>query len=553
MLGQRASDGGLEGESDGLKLGGGEIVAEAKGSDPAKRTPQPDGKKTIPWQKDPDKAFGRRDIASARLLGQQPRSFYTPSQQRGSHASVNGGQKAGPLLRRGSPNNGSKENSGAVQGSISGLVGFQEGQARAAGKVESKQGLGEKEGTGTARVLERGGRSVLRQLDGSKGPDPRVIGRKRLSAVGPGREKTSAEGASGGEVVHTRPEAAETSSAAGKVRGLPKRVPKLLTDPQRREAEHALGRGNGAQGGTASAEKGRPRADEEKSERGERKVGFVGVKRTAGQDAQKADETRSVAKAGGLRKRNAGSTELAPGSLKGASAAGRAAAPVKSGRAASADANSNRKAPTEANLERAGKHGVKDTAHLKRVHSALALKKSSSASNLGRSSGVTAWKPGGLGVRKATEVQKVRPEIGSHRAAHSRLVRRPSHELETIIAPVSRLLRKLARNLSERASESGATFICLDEWEHDTWQGDACGACRLPLLEPSPLSRRHNDGENDPSPEEVSMHSIMVCGHLYHSECLESVVLEIGTSNPSCPKCLLHDRLESTRGRMCAY
>ncbi|KAI3929821.1 hypothetical protein MKX01_025989, partial [Papaver californicum] len=58
-----------------------------------------------------------------------------------------------------------------------------------------------------------------------------------------------------------------------------------------------------------------------------------------------------------------------------------------------------------------------------------------------------------------------------------------------------------------------------------------CGIC-LNLLENKPYQDEAADSSN-----ELSVVAILVCGHVYHGDCLEKKTSEVDKSDPSCPIC----------------
>ncbi|XP_010254715.1 PREDICTED: uncharacterized protein LOC104595615 isoform X1 [Nelumbo nucifera] len=59
-----------------------------------------------------------------------------------------------------------------------------------------------------------------------------------------------------------------------------------------------------------------------------------------------------------------------------------------------------------------------------------------------------------------------------------------------------------------------------------------CGVCSKLLAERSSLSTQKIIATN-----EISVVAVLVCGHVYHAECLESITPETDKYDPSCPEC----------------
>ncbi|MCL7032717.1 hypothetical protein MKW94_005360 [Papaver nudicaule] len=69
-----------------------------------------------------------------------------------------------------------------------------------------------------------------------------------------------------------------------------------------------------------------------------------------------------------------------------------------------------------------------------------------------------------------------------------------------------------------------------------------CGIC-LNLLNKKPYN---NQDETEPS-HELSVVAILVCGHVYHGDCLEQRTSELDKSDPSCPICFESISLPSNK------
>lgn len=65
-----------------------------------------------------------------------------------------------------------------------------------------------------------------------------------------------------------------------------------------------------------------------------------------------------------------------------------------------------------------------------------------------------------------------------------------------------------------------------------------CMVCSKLLKEKSPWS-----GQKIVSTNELSVAAVLICGHVYHAECLESITSEIDQYDPSCPICTNGDKL----------
>ncbi|XP_059634058.1 uncharacterized protein LOC132276586 isoform X2 [Cornus florida] len=61
-----------------------------------------------------------------------------------------------------------------------------------------------------------------------------------------------------------------------------------------------------------------------------------------------------------------------------------------------------------------------------------------------------------------------------------------------------------------------------------------CGACSKALVERSPWSSQKIIAGN-----ELSVVSVLVCGHVYHAECLEAMTPQADQYDPSCPTCTI--------------
>lgn len=59
-----------------------------------------------------------------------------------------------------------------------------------------------------------------------------------------------------------------------------------------------------------------------------------------------------------------------------------------------------------------------------------------------------------------------------------------------------------------------------------------CGICRRPLR------RKPYCLENVLSSSELSVVAVLVCGHVYHADCLEKRTCDKDKQNPPCPSCL---------------
>ncbi|XP_023634038.1 uncharacterized protein LOC17880794 isoform X2 [Capsella rubella] len=68
-------------------------------------------------------------------------------------------------------------------------------------------------------------------------------------------------------------------------------------------------------------------------------------------------------------------------------------------------------------------------------------------------------------------------------------------------------------------------------------QQQICGACSRPLSEKSLWSSQKIFMTN-----ELSVSSILACGHVYHGECLEQMTAEIDKFDPSCPICTMGEK-----------
>ncbi|XP_048438814.1 uncharacterized protein LOC125476581 [Pyrus x bretschneideri] len=65
----------------------------------------------------------------------------------------------------------------------------------------------------------------------------------------------------------------------------------------------------------------------------------------------------------------------------------------------------------------------------------------------------------------------------------------------------------------------------------------SCGVCSKLLTERSSWSIQKIIAGSD-----TSVVSVLVCGHLYHAECLETMTLEVDKSDPACPICMVGEK-----------
>ncbi|XP_068339029.1 uncharacterized protein [Pyrus communis] len=65
----------------------------------------------------------------------------------------------------------------------------------------------------------------------------------------------------------------------------------------------------------------------------------------------------------------------------------------------------------------------------------------------------------------------------------------------------------------------------------------SCGVCSKLLTERSSWSIQKIIAGSD-----TSVVSLLVCGHLYHAECLETMTLEVDKSDPACPICMVEEK-----------
>ncbi|KAK1414440.1 hypothetical protein QVD17_30184 [Tagetes erecta] len=64
-----------------------------------------------------------------------------------------------------------------------------------------------------------------------------------------------------------------------------------------------------------------------------------------------------------------------------------------------------------------------------------------------------------------------------------------------------------------------------------------CGVCSMLLTEKSSLGVQKYIAAN-----EIAVVAILICGHVYHSECLESMTSEINKYDPACPVCTFGEK-----------
>ncbi|OAY22726.1 hypothetical protein MANES_18G021006v8 [Manihot esculenta] len=75
---------------------------------------------------------------------------------------------------------------------------------------------------------------------------------------------------------------------------------------------------------------------------------------------------------------------------------------------------------------------------------------------------------------------------------------------------------------------------CSGRFSHSpSLELQTCGACSKLLTERSSWSSQRILASN-----ELSVVAVLVCGHVYHSECLEAMTLEVDRYDPSCPICM---------------
>ncbi|EEF52624.1 uncharacterized protein LOC8275774 [Ricinus communis] len=79
-----------------------------------------------------------------------------------------------------------------------------------------------------------------------------------------------------------------------------------------------------------------------------------------------------------------------------------------------------------------------------------------------------------------------------------------------------------------KASGCSSRFSCSPSLDLQT-----CGACSKFLTEKSSWSSQRILSNN-----ELSVVSVLVCGHVYHAECLETMTLEVDKYDPACPICM---------------
>ncbi|XP_058087125.1 uncharacterized protein LOC131234336 [Magnolia sinica] len=72
----------------------------------------------------------------------------------------------------------------------------------------------------------------------------------------------------------------------------------------------------------------------------------------------------------------------------------------------------------------------------------------------------------------------------------------------------------------------------------------ACGICSKLLTERSSFSSQKIVANN-----ELSVVAVLVCGHVYHAECLDNMTPETDKYDPSCPLCMVGERMASKMSR----
>lgn len=556
-------------------------VAESEGHEARPQTSRTEGKGK---ETAAGKATGWNSGVSGRALSEQRRSFYSQPQRTGASSRGVAAPTESSTVQKQRPVN---EKTEQVSGRIAPKVGVPGQKTSLEKRRDDSAGVGTRgaspkgqapaktgsrnEGVAhsgqdvkSSKVSERSARPVSQPLPRPKWVAPTVGGRKRCvgpeprnassgehrKAAGSEKERAVAEVADlGGE---TKRNGGEGATAGGdrKVQ---------VSNRNGKEEQKPGGRvGLGAGCGVSEkrkmvAERARPastgnrvvgRTPTTGDPPGKAGVGFGrGFGSSAGRKTQGLSKSldgsenkvtgKAPVKAASPRREFGSRTKALSDGLKRSGTAGSLAASLGSGRRALTPLEGKQRAiagPKSA--------GVKNESGLPKGP----LRKSPSAPSIIRTSEKAAGPSKVQQMAGIATVCKVRTENGAPRSSHVERTDSPAREPEIITAPVSRVLRSLARSLSERASEAGATFVYPDEWQGVTWPIDdvgACGACRLSLLERSPYCRAKNYAENDGTPDEVSMHSILVCGHFYHSECLERSVFGHGTTDGTCPRCLL--------------
>lgn len=74
----------------------------------------------------------------------------------------------------------------------------------------------------------------------------------------------------------------------------------------------------------------------------------------------------------------------------------------------------------------------------------------------------------------------------------------------------------------------------------------SCGACSKLLTERSAWSNQKFIANSD-----LSVVSVLVCGHVYHAECLETMTPEADRYDPACPICMVGEKHLSKLSRKC--
>eukprot|EP01018_Ginkgo_biloba_P006749 Gb_05774 [translate_table: standard] len=69
-----------------------------------------------------------------------------------------------------------------------------------------------------------------------------------------------------------------------------------------------------------------------------------------------------------------------------------------------------------------------------------------------------------------------------------------------------------------------------------------CGICSKLLSQRSPSSSETMMAAND-----LSVVAVLVCGHVYHAECLEQITSEASRQDPACPICVAREKMPSKR------
>lgn len=94
-------------------------------------------------------------------------------------------------------------------------------------------------------------------------------------------------------------------------------------------------------------------------------------------------------------------------------------------------------------------------------------------------------------------------------------------------------------SINGRIGESSSRFSCSPSIDLQS-----CGACSKLLTERSSWS-----SQKIMAGPELSVVAVLICGHVYHAECLETMTLEADKYDPACPICMVGEKQMSKMAR----